>query len=86
MMSQAAIPVSEAPVMPAFLARATVAALRPSSRVRTSMPFSTRRPPTPLPIMPGATTATIGSMAALLWLGWQHGESHAGGKAESIPL
>ena len=63
MMSLAAACSSDTPTMPAALARATVASLRPSSRVRTSMPFSTRRWPTALPIMPGAITATIGCMA-----------------------
>ena len=63
MMSDAAICSSDTPIMPAALARAKVASLRPASEVRTSMPFSARRPPTPLPIMPGAITATIGCMA-----------------------
>ena len=66
MMSDAAICSSDAPTMPAALARATVASLRPASKVRTSIPFSTRRAPTALPIMPGAITATIGCIIRLL--------------------
>ena len=66
MMSEAAICSSDTPAMPAALARATVASLRPASEVRTSMPFSTNRWPTALPIMPGAITATIGCIGVLL--------------------
>ena len=66
MMSEAAICSSDTPTIPAALARATVASLRPASEVRTSMPFSTRRAATALPIMPGAITATIGCIICLL--------------------
>ena len=66
MMSDATICSSDAPTMPAALARASVASLRPASEVRTSMPFSTSLLPTPLPIMPGAITATIGCIDCLL--------------------
>src|SRR5712691_1713626 len=60
MKSLAAISSSLAAVSPCFLARATVSALRPASEVSTLRPFSTRRPATAAPIMPGAMTATTG--------------------------
>src|SRR5262249_8647105 len=60
MKSVAAISSSLAAVRPYFLARATVSALRPVSEVSTLRPFSTSRPATAAPIMPGAMTATTG--------------------------
>ncbi len=66
MTSDAAICSSDAPTIPAALACATVASLRPVSKVRGLIPFSTRRAPTAPPIMPGAITATIGCTIRLL--------------------
>ncbi len=60
MKSLRAISSSLASVKPYFLARARVSAPRPIREVSTLSPFSTRRPPTAAPIMPGAITATTG--------------------------
>ena len=46
--------------MPAALARLALSSLRPASDVTTRKPRSTSRPPTPAPIAPCATTATVG--------------------------
>ena len=52
--------------MPAALARLALASLRPSSEVMTVSPRSTRRAPTPAPMAPCATTATVGFIVTFL--------------------
>src|SRR5262245_43806282 len=52
--------------MPAALARAALASLRPASEVMTRRPRSTSRAPTPAPMAPCATIATVGFMRSLL--------------------
>src|SRR5664280_1992530 len=53
-------------IMPAALARAALAALRPASEVSTFTLFSVRRLPTALPMLPGAMMATVGVMDLVL--------------------
>src|SRR3954454_19755167 len=65
MKSAAAISLSLAASMPAAAARCAVSALRPASDVRTRMPCSVRRFPTPAPMLPGATIATTGPIELL---------------------
>src|SRR3954469_5186791 len=50
--------------MPAALARPALASLRPASEVTTRRPRSASRAPTPEPIAPCATTATVGFMVS----------------------
>src|SRR5687767_9795200 len=72
---------------PAALARATLASLRPASEVITRAPRSRSRRPTPLPISPGAMTATVTVMGVLRSafhdakdMACEEGSRHLGGR------
>src|SRR5215472_17627120 len=78
-------------VSPWRRARSAVLALRPTSEVRTSAPFSRSLPPTAAPISPAAITTMIGLMGALLGrlpvaVGLVLGAKHAGGALDVLTL